>query len=351
LSLLFNKADNWLAKELPFVVYRKPNDNEVCGFFQPNDTVFKEKNFFKSGFIFSPFDSDKSNIFFSEEESEFIKEEIANLDFKIRSIEFDEVDDSQQHKELVRKGIDFIRSKSIKKIVLSRKEIHTLSSINIIESFKNLLSLYSNAFVYLWYHPKIGLWLGATPETLISLKNNNFTTIALASTQSYKGSLDVVWGQKEVDEHKYVIDFISNNLEKLLQENVISNFSVSKTKTVKVADLLHLKAIISGSINSVNLKKIVDSLHPTPAVCGLPKDLAKEFILENENYDRNFYTGYLGEININHSSNLFVNLRCAEINNNDLLIYVGGGITAQSSLEKEWIETVNKTVTIKKAII
>jgi isochorismate synthase len=94
----------------------------------------------------------------------------------------------------------------------------------------------------------------------------------------------------------------------------------------------------------------LDTLHPTPAVCGLPKAAAKDFILQNENYDRCYYTGFLGEINTNLKTELFVNLRCVEIIDTFAAIYVGGGITLDSNPEDEWLETSNKTNTIKSVL-
>ncbi|WP_313791385.1 chorismate-binding protein [Lacinutrix neustonica] len=112
-------------------------------------------------------------------------------------------------------------------------------------------------------------------------------------------------------------------------------------------------------------------MHPTPAVCGLPKATAKQFILENENYKREFYTGFLGELNcqertsrntnrrnvennaynlVNTVSNLYVNLRCMQLSDVQASIYVGGGITKDSMPKKEWEETVNKAETMKKVL-
>ena len=103
------------------------------------------------------------------------------------------------------------------------------------------------------------------------------------------------------------------------------------------------------------MKEIVQLLHPTPAVCGLPKEIAKEFIIENEPYDRGFYTGFLGELNCSFtnkkaSSDLFVNLRCMEIKNSQAHLYMGCGITKDSIPEKEWEESVNKSMTMKMVL-
>jgi isochorismate synthase len=131
---------------------------------------------------------------------------------------------------------------------------------------------------------------------------------------------------------------------------ILKNFSVSDTYTIKAGSLLHLKADIKGEIDGFELKSLLSTLHPTPAVCGLPKEAAKSFILANENYDRRYYTGFLGEINVDSETELFVNLRCVEIDGAIANIYVGGGITEESKPEKEWLETCQKTNTIKSVL-
>ena len=221
--------------------------------------------------------------------------------------------------------------------------------------------------MYCWYHPKVGLWLGATPETLIKIEGNRFSIMALAGTQDYKGTLDVVWQDKEKQEQQFVTDFIIENLRPSVE-----SFKISDVETVKAGNLLHLKTMISARLNSKsNLKEIVSVLHPTPAVCGLPKFNAKQFILENEHYSRAFYTGFLGELNMEtklqsrsarrnienraytinrKSTQLYVNLRCMQLKNAEAIIYIGGGITKHSVPEKEWQETVSKSLVIKNIL-
>ena len=103
-------------------------------------------------------------------------------------------------------------------------------------------------------------------------------------------------------------------------------------------------------------QSLIRALHPTPAVCGLPRVKANNFILKNENYKRTFYTGFLGELNLKDSesnvqySQLYVNLRCMEVDENKASIFVGGGITKDSNAEKEWEETVFKTKTMKRVL-
>ena len=176
--------------------------------------------------------------------------------------------------------------------------------------------------------------------------------MALAGTQKWNDSENVIWHQKEQDEQQFVTDFIVNELH-----NKIDNLEITKPYTVKAGKLLHLKTDISGILKQdTNLKNIIQILHPTPAVCGFPKEVAKQFIIENENYNRQFYAGFLGELNKDFDTNenktdLFVNLRCMKIENNTINFYAGGGITKDSIPEKEWEETVNNTNTMKSCIL
>jgi isochorismate synthase len=141
---------------------------------------------------------------------------------------------------------------------------------------------------------------------------------------------------------------------------------------VKAGNLVHLKTMISAELKTnTGLKQVITSIHPTPAVCGLPKKEAKEFILKYENYEREFYTGFLGELNFEvtktsrsgrknvenraytmtkNSTQLYVNLRCMQIKNDQALIYVGGGITEISNTHNEWEETVSKSLVIKSIL-
>ena len=148
----------------------------------------------------------------------------------------------------------------------------------------------------------------------------------------------------------FIVDYIVSQIKDQQNGIILKNFTVSDTYTVKAGNLLHLKADIIGVIGDFELKKLLDTLHPTPAVCGLPKESSKSFILANENYDRTYYTGFLGEINVDLETALYVNLRCVEIVGTTAIIYVGGGITLESIPENEWSETSNKTFTIKSIL-
>ncbi len=331
---------------MPFVAYRKPNQQFLKGVFQQNDDLFFTDNYTETGFVFAPFDDREKAILFPFEKANLVEEEFDEVNETDLPIKYQpDVKSKKIHINLVRNGVEAIENGAFQKVVLSRKEVIELSNFDLIVTFKKLLKNYTNAFVYVWFHPKVGLWLGATPETLLQVTSNQFTTMALAGTQVYKGITDVVWQEKELQEQQFVSDFIINNLKKVTQ-----NLQKLATETVKAGSLLHLKTVITGGLNQQELKNIINVLHPTPAVCGFPKKKAKDFILTNENYHRGFYTGFLGELNVKDSSSLFVNLRCMNVDKNSATIYVGGGITKDSNPEKEYEETVSKSKTMKRVL-
>ncbi len=341
---IFDKAQHHFQQNLPFVVYRKPNERYISGIFQKNDDLHFVTNFSEKGFVFSSFDGN-TNVIIPENESEILVFENEFIDTVSNSnpeIKYD-LQLKSDFESLVSNGIRSIKNGEFKKVVLSRKEIVELKDFDLISIFSKLLCQYQSALRYCFYHPKIGLWFGATPEQLLQVEDAVFKTVALAGTQKFENSTDVVWQEKEIQEQKFVTDFI---LKSLVQS--ISNIRSSEPFTVRAGNLVHIKSKISGNLNSkFDLQKVINILHPTPAVCGLPKESAKKFIIENENYDREFYTGFIGELNLNNKSDLFVNLRCMQIVSNFAHIYVGCGVTKDSIPEKEFLETANKSMTMR----
>ena len=343
---IFSNIKEAFNKELPFVTYRKPNYSTIKGWFQQNNDLVTSENYNESGFIFAPFDSREKAILIPRNQSTYIEEETTVEDTQTNNNnQAPDAASEENHIQLVERGIAAIKNQQFKKVVLSRKEKIELSDFSLIDTFQKLLNNYPTAFVYVWYHPKIGLWLGATPETLVSIKDKNFTTMALAGTQVYNGTTNVTWQPKELEEQQFVTDYITDRLS-----DISLNITTSGVETIKAGKLLHLRTILNGNLKT-NTASLIKSLHPTPAVCGMPLEASKQFILNNENYHRSFYTGFLGELNTdNKESHLFVNLRCMEVSNNTVYIYVGGGITNDSNAIKEWQETVAKTTTMKKVL-
>lgn len=380
----FEQLKNHYDHQLPFVVYKKPNALALKGIFQPNDVLHTVADFTESGFVFAAFDSrldtyiipidqaDVLTVYFDE--NDFSKSENLNQNGS-HLVHSNKDSEKLSHIKLVENGIEAINSGSFSKVVLSRREKIDQAETHPFEIFKRLLRRYPSAFVYCWYHPKVGLWLGATPETLLSVHGYHLKTMSLAGTQAFEGKIDVVWGEKEKEEQLIVTDFIVESLRESVGTKLHSSqiIKISDQKTVRAGNLLHLQTEISMPLSpqTKNLKPILEALHPTPAVCGFPKDKAKDYIIENEGYPREFYAGFMGELNLKETirrnpnrrnvennaynvdklvSDLYVNLRCMQIKDEKIYIYVGGGITKDSDPLAEWEETVHKSKIIKSVL-
>ena len=339
-------------QNLPFVIYSKPNSSSIFAFLQQNETLYKVSDYSEKGFVFASFDETQL-ILIPEKQSKIISAEQTNVDFN--PVEIDDLNyDAEakiQYEDLVSKGIEAIKNDELKKVVLSRTEKVELNGFDYVTTFQRLIHLYPTTFSYCFYHPEIGLWMGATPEQLLKSKKNGFETTALAGTQKANLETEILWQPKEKEEQQYVTDFIVKRLKE-----VATSVVVSEPYSIKAGSIWHIKTDISGVLNEdSNLEEVIDTLHPTPAVCGLPKKKAKAFIIENENYERTFYTGFLGELNSSFaynavSSDLYVNLRSMQIKENTANLYIGCGITKESIPENEWEESVNKSMTMKRVL-
>jgi isochorismate synthase len=267
----------------------------------------------------------------------------------------------QNHYEtIVNKAIETIESGSMQKVVLSRtKDIHLSEQINPIDIFEKLCKKYLSAFNSLVYLPQTKeTWLGASPETLVSYNNNGmFKTMALAGTQhgfdSYGHEISpsqAKWSQKEIEEQAMVSRYIINCLKKVR----VREYLELGPKTIKAGHLLHLRTdfiVDTHAIHYLNFASdMLTLLNPTSAVCGMPKASAMRFIAANENYERSYYSGFLGPKNIENHSELFVNLRCTRIKDQCMTFFAGAGITEDSVPQREWAETELKIDTLLRIL-
>lgn len=262
----------------------------------------------------------------------------------------------QHYTELVQKSIAAIKEGKFEKVVLSRtKEVLLPGGFEVLRMFEKLCNEYKEALISLFYLPNEGIWIGASPEVLVSIdKHQHFHTMSLAGTQakSLHGTVsDVAWTQKEIEEQAMVSRYIVNCFKKIR----LREFEETGPRTVTAGNLMHLRTDFQVDMKATGFPQLgtvmLDLLHPTSAVCGMPKDVTLQFILENEGYNRKFYSGFLGPVNIEASTNLYVNLRCMEIVGGKAVLYAGAGITASSDPEREWNETEIKCQTLLGKII
>ncbi|WP_417431276.1 chorismate-binding protein [Halpernia sp.] len=261
-----------------------------------------------------------------------------DLNFKLENLKQEsETDYSKKISEV----ISFITENQIPKLVISRRKIIDLKQkkINLSQSFLNLIKSYNNAFVYLFKTEKES-WIGAFSEVLgkFDKETSEFETMSLAGTLA----LEKDWTSKEIEEQKTVSFYIESVLKKYSKET-----EISETKDHISGNIKHLRTDFKLKIEKENLENLILNLHPTPAVCGIPKDFCKNAILNFEKKPREFYAGFC-KVETESEIYFFVNLRCAKIYKNAAELFVGGGITAQSNPKKEWQETELKSEAILK---
>lgn len=343
---LIHKAENYLKIGRPFVIYRRPGENMLNLLAQNDGRLHQSNQLSEKGFVVAPFDPKGTISLIRADELQTGELKIKTQQGFTKPKPLDSEQARQEHIHLVTKAVDQIKKGSLIKVVVSRS-MQAAPPANALAVFQNLLLADSQAFCYLWHHPDLGLWMGATPELLLSVQDRQVKTYSLAGTKKAEQDKRPDWTDKEREEQAIVTKFLLNALADKGLKPV-----ASQVVSVRAAKLWHLRTEIAASYEGSALEEIVDAIHPTPAVCGLPRKEALDFIRHHENYDRSFYSGYLGEINMGEQPgcSLYVNLRCMEIRDRKSHIYVGGGITAYSDPTAEWEEIQHKSLTVLQAL-
>lgn len=329
------KLENILTNNKSFLLFREPNSDFVDLW---ADQKFESKN----KFIFNRFDNSQQ-IIINDDDIESIQiEKLKNeLDLNLESNFTQEAISYESYIALLQNTVKELNQTNTDKIVISRIKEISNKGVNIIKTFKALHLHYPNAYLYLWYSINDGLWIGASPELLLQEEDLSIKTVSLAGTLPKNEQ----WSNKEILEQKVVTDYIISKLENT------TNLHVDGPHTIDAGFFNHLKSYISADVKSYDqVNTILQKLHPTPAVCGMPQQDAQNFILKNEGYDRKFYAGYFG-YKREKKSLYFVNLRCAQIFKNTVKLYVGGGIMPNSNPQKEWDETELKSKTIGNLLV
>lgn len=357
-----------LERNIPFASYRLPLQQHITTLVQSKSFPEKLDSLRhidqKSGFVIAPFEESVFHeTFFLKPDMEFLDDNID--DELLESLEANSRFISERRPSVneikttsiadftgqVNTAVKALNEGKFHKVVLSKARLEELDDdFQPADFFLKLCDKYPHAFVYLIQLPEVGCWVGATPEPLLVVENERVKTVSLAGTQIASDTeIDsYVWSEKELEEQGIVTNFVEQTL-RLLE---IENYSKVGPINYQAANLIHLKT--SFEFAQADLKNqlgdFLKALHPTPSVGGLPKAEARDFILANEKHDRAYYTGFLGPINIDKRSQVFVNLRCLQLFNRQFVLYSGAGITASSIAEKEWEETDNKMMTMMNAM-
>lgn len=246
------------------------------------------------------------------------------------------------------------------KLVLARRcNVPRKGHISPENLFLDACQRYPRMMIALVSSAQSGTWLMATPETLLRGDGKEWHTMALAGTMQLSAEEQMnfdlpignpgtqpQWSAKNRAEQQLVADYLDSKL-KLYAEKVVQ----LPTHTVRAGNLVHLRSDFTFTLPSTEkLGTLLESLHPTPAVCGLPKEEARNFILENESAPREYYSGFMGPLCMEGETHLYVALRCMRLFPQCHVLYAGGGLLPESIVENEWRETEQKMETMKLCI-
>ncbi len=342
----------------PFVAFRYPHEHEFINIVQNDKTVrtyHPGEMHDLTGFLLAPFDTrssvgpllirhDLSYTWGPGSEGSgpvFLREPSAAEDRQ-------PVPGREEYTGKIREILRHIRSGRADKVVLTRPAVVQLpEAFDFTAFFTTLHHRYPAAFIFLVFLPEQGIWAGATPEVLLDATGHSFETTALAGTLPLTDDKEIPdWGEKERQEQQIVTDYI---LEELRQAG-FQAAGVSGPHTVIAGEMAHLETTIRIAVprKREDIPRLIQALHPTPAICGYPQEAALTILRETEGYDRQYYTGYLGPWNTRYPSRLYINLRSMHFlpGLRRAILFAGGGITAASQPEKEWEETRLKMRTL-----
>tara|TARA_Y100000589_G_scaffold149407_1_gene142629 strand:+ start:1793 stop:3172 length:1380 start_codon:yes stop_codon:yes gene_type:complete len=248
----------------------------------------------------------------------------------------------------IAKGIKLIDKNILEKIVLSaRIKVKCGSKFYLNKILKSLRDSNCNSCIYVWKRNEEDITFGASPEKLFSLKNNKLSLEAIAgSADSSLNNNLLLSSLKNIREHEIVLSFLINCLKDL---NIIK-FEKSDLKVKSFGNISHLQTILNASVNNLNPFEVLSTLHPSPAVCGIPTNIANEWIKTLETFPRGNYASPIGWIDFEGNTDFRVAIRGARYLNQEIQLTAGAGLVKDSICLNEVQEIKLKFEAIAKHI-
>ncbi len=246
-------------------------------------------------------------------------------------------------REQVRSAIDQVNRGTLQKVVLAQSLTLSLErDVDVPDALGRLSQTYPGCFRFL-FEPAVGsTFFGATPERLVTLDGRAVRTEALAgSTGRGETAAEDEWlasqlrkSEKDVHEHELVADAIRDQLTPLAADITTGSRTVRQLDTVQ-----HLQTPIRAELTAdTHILSLVEALHPTPAVGGLPPDVALQTIRETEAFDRGWYAAPIGWLDGDGDGTFAVAIRSALAGEHSATLFAGAGIVADSDPDEEWDE-------------
>ena len=179
-----------------------------------------------------------------------------------------------------------------------------------------------------------GSWfLGASPEQLFWRSENRITTEAVAGTRRHTEAHELLSSEKDLAEFRYVEAHLEERLAPLCR-----NLERSPIRLRSAANVQHLSSETTGTLtHNATDSELIHALHPTPAVCGVPREAARAWLKSHEPFERGYYAGLVGW-SAKTSAQWTVAIRSALLEENKLHLYAGVGLVQGSEAAAEWNE-------------
>lgn len=334
----------------PFALYRLPGETLATRITATKASVVSSCHDLngRSGFVIAPFSFEAHEpiiVIEPEEISRFIPDADGGEPISFEQTDTD-YDDRQCYAEAFAAYKKRLTKGVLRKVVLARqKTVECDEEIDALQLFNRACKLYPMQMIALVSAYECGTWLMATPEVMLQGHNHLWRTMALAGTM--KASDDPNgWSVKNIREQRLVSSYISTCLASHAHD-----IDLRGPMTAQAGALVHLKSEFTFRLNDeAKVGELLNDLYPTPAVCGIPKEETRRLITQFEPKPREYYSGFMGPMNIHGNTDLYVSLRCMKIAANQCTLFAGGGLITDSVESQEWNETEAKMGTMLRCL-
>lgn len=241
------------------------------------------------------------------------------------------------------------------KVVLARRlDLTSPGDIDVVSTVRRLTAGSPTSTTYAVARGA-SVFLGATPERLISTQGKEFQTVAIAGSirhvddaaEAAALAAELLASDKDREEHEIVVEMLRTMLSPVASEIHVAISPVVAT----FGTVQHLVTTVTGRLRDrAGILSLAGLLHPTPAVGGEPRALALELIAEHEGFERGWYAGPLGWVGADGDGEFVVALRCGVVSGRSAALFAGCGIVADSDPAREWEESKNKMQVVASAL-
>lgn len=307
-------------------------------------SIIKGQTFLTTNIVCTPNDDESLFTKILDERNQLLRSSNQKIETKSADLLKTKEIFPESWKESVDEVVKDLKTGPLKKVVLARELRLLFNAMVEPESVLNRLSEQQQDSYLFVFESNGDCFIGATPERLIKKQDTHIFSTCLAGSISrgqteeedeYLGET-LLNDKKNLIEHEYVVEMIKEALEESCEEIILPD----KPQLMKIRDIQHLYTPVVGRAKSnAALLHIVERLHPTPALGGLPKKEAVEKIREVEKLDRGFYAAPLGWVDYRENGEFAVAIRSGLIQGKEVSLFAGCGVVADSESESEYLET------------